>query len=56
MKLTPAKTLLTAGMIALGLSGGVAMSSYVPDVGNTLAAIMTGQGPAAQNNGGAHTD
>src|SRR5438093_4337113 len=56
MKLTPAKTLLTAGMIALGLSGGVAMASYVPDVGNTLAAVMSGQTTNNQNNGGAHTD
>jgi hypothetical protein len=57
MKLTPAKTLLTAGMIALGLSGGVAMAAYVPDVGNTLAAVMSGQSTNTQNNaGGAHTD
>ena len=56
MKLSPAKTLLTAGMIALGLSGGVAMASYVPDVGNTLATVMTGQTTNNQNNGGAHTD
>src|SRR5207249_12039233 len=56
MKLTPAKTLLTAGMIALGLSGGVAMASYVPDVGNTLAAVISGQTTNNQNNGGAHTD
>ena len=56
MKLSPAKTLLTAGMIALGLSGGVAMASYVPDVGNTLAAVMSGQTTNNQNNGGAHTD
>jgi hypothetical protein len=57
MKFSPAKTLLTAGMIALGLSGGVAMASYVPDVGNTLAAVMSGQSTNTQNNGGgAHTD
>ena len=56
MKLTPAKTLLTAGMIALGLSGGVAMASYVPDVGNSLAAVVSGQSTNTQTNGGAHTD
>ena len=56
MKFTPAKVLITAGALALGLSGGVAMASYVPDVGNVVAAVMTGSGMAASNNGGAHTD
>jgi hypothetical protein len=56
MKFSPAKTFLTAGMIALGLSGGVAMASYAPDLGNTLAAVMSGQSTNAQNNGGAKTD
>ena len=57
MKLSPAKTLLTAGMIALGLSGGVAMASYVPDVGNALAAVVSGQSTNNLNGaGGAHTD
>jgi hypothetical protein len=58
MKLSPANTLLTAAMIALGLSGGVAMASYVPDVGNTLAAVMSGQSMNTPNNGlgGAHAD
>jgi hypothetical protein len=56
MKLSPAKALLTAGMVALGLSGGVAMASYVPDVGNSLAAVMSGQTTNTQNNGGAKTD
>jgi hypothetical protein len=57
MKFTPAKAFLTAGMIALGLSGGVAMASYVPDVGTALAAVVTGQNTTAQNNGGVgHTD
>jgi hypothetical protein len=55
MKLSPAKAFLTAGMIALGLSGGVAMASYVPDVGTALAAVVGGTG-ATQNNGGAHAD
>jgi hypothetical protein len=56
MKFTPAKAFLTAGMIALGLSGGVAMASYVPDVGTALAAVVSGQSTAAQNNGVGHTD
>ena len=56
MKLSPAKALLTAGMIALGLSGGVAMASYVPDVGNTLGALMSGQITNTRNGPGGHTD
>jgi hypothetical protein len=57
MKLSPAKTLLTAGMIALGLSGGVAMASYVPDVGSALAAVVSGQSTNNLNGGGgAHAD
>ncbi|MGH2473176.1 MAG: hypothetical protein ACRDG6_12440, partial [Candidatus Limnocylindria bacterium] len=54
--MNPAKTLLTAGMIALGLSGGVAMASYVPDVGNTLAAVMSGAGTTMTGARGVHTD
>ena len=56
MKFTPAKAFLTAGMIALGLSGGVAMASYAPDVGTALAAVVSGQNTTAQNNGVGHTD
>ena len=56
MKFTPAKILITAGALALGLSGGVAMASYVPDVGNAVAAVVTGQSMNNQNNGGAHAD
>jgi hypothetical protein len=56
MKLSPAKILITAAMIGLGLSGGVAMASYAPDLGNSLAAIVTGQSTNNANNGGAHTD
>ena len=57
MKLTPAKAFLTAGMIALCLSGGVAMASYVPDVGTALAAVVSGQNnTTAQNNGVGHAD
>jgi hypothetical protein len=56
MQLSPTKTLLTAAMIALGLSGGVAMASYVPEVGNSLAAVMTGQILTTRNGAGAHAD
>ncbi len=57
MKPSPAKTFLTAATIALGLSGGVAMASYVPDVGNTLAAVISGAGATFNNGaGGAHAD
>jgi hypothetical protein len=56
MKFTPAKVLITAAMLGLGLSGGVAMASYAPDLGNTLAAVVSGQSTNTQNNGGAHTD
>ena len=56
MKVSPAKILTTAALIGLGLSGGVAMASYAPDLGNSLAAVVTGQGTNTQNNSGAHTD
>ncbi len=56
MKFTPAKAFLTAGMIALGLSGGVAMASYAPDLGSSLAAAVSGLSTNTQTNGGAHTD
>jgi len=56
MKVTPAKALITAAMLGLGLSGGVAMASYAPDLGNSLAAVVNGQSTNTQNNGGAHTD
>jgi hypothetical protein len=57
MRFSPAKAFLTAGMIALGLSGGVAMASYVPDVGNALAAVVSGASTLNMNGaGGAHTD
>ena len=56
MKFTPAKILITAAMLGLGLSGGVAMASYAPDLGNSLAAVVSGQSTNTQNNGGAHSD
>jgi hypothetical protein len=56
MKFTPAKVLITAAMLGLGLSGGVAIASYAPDLGNSLAAVVSGQSTNNANNGGAHTD
>src|SRR6266581_7203971 len=56
MKVTPAKVLITAAMLGLGLSGGVAMASYAPDLGNSLAAVVSGQSTNNANNGGAHAD
>ena len=56
MKFSPAKILLTAAMIGLGLSGGMAMAAYAPDVGTALAAVVSGQSTNNANNGGAHTD
>src|SRR2546421_9136273 len=56
MKFTPAKALITAAMLGLGLSGGVAMASYAPDLGNTLAAVVSGQTTNNATNGVAHTD
>jgi len=56
MKVTPAKVLITAAMLGLGLSGGVAMASYAPDLGNSLAAVVSGQSANNANNGGAHAD
>jgi len=56
MKFSPAKILITAAMIGLGLSGGMAMAAYAPDVGTALAAVVSGPSTNAQTNGGAHTD
>jgi hypothetical protein len=56
MKLSPARILITAGMIGLGLSGGVAMASYMPDVTSAVAAVVSGPSTNNANNGGAHTD
>ena len=56
MKFSPAKILITAAMLGLGLSGGVAMASYAPDLGNTLAAVVSGQSTNNANNGGANGD
>jgi hypothetical protein len=56
MKFTPAKVLVTAAMLGLGLSGGVAMASYMPDVTSAVAAVVSGPSTNNANNGGAHTD
>jgi len=56
MKLSPARILITAGMIGLGLSGGVAMASYMPDVTSAVAAVVSGPSTNNANNGGAKTD
>jgi hypothetical protein len=56
MKFSPAKILITAAMIGLGLSGGMAMAAYAPDVATALAAVVSGTSTNAQTNGGAHTD
>ena len=51
MKLDPAKTLVTAGVLALGLSGGVAMAAYAPDITNSVASVFDTAGASAANNG-----
>ena len=56
MKFTPAKVLITAAMLGLGLSGGVAMASYMPDVTSAVAAVVSGPSTNNANNGGAKTD
>src|SRR3989442_7338814 len=42
MKLDPAKTLVTAGVLALGLSGGVAMAAYGPDITTSVTSALGG--------------
>ena len=41
MKLDPAKTLVTAGVLALGLSGGVAMAAYGPDITTSVGSAIS---------------
>jgi len=43
-------------MIGLGLSGGVAMASYMPDVTSAVAAVVSGPSTNNANNGGAKAD
>jgi hypothetical protein len=54
MKLDPAKHLITAGIIALGLSGGVAMAAYVPDVSGAVGSALAGAWMNSAQNGGLH--
>ncbi len=42
MKLDPAKTLVTAGVLALGLSGGVAMAAYGPEITTSVGSAISG--------------
>jgi hypothetical protein len=56
VKLNPAKALVTAVALGLGLSGGIAMASYAPTVGDAVANVITGQSANTVNGGGAHTD
>jgi hypothetical protein len=50
MKLDPAKTLITAGVLALGLSGGVAMAAYAPDITTSVASVFNTAGANAADN------
>ena len=51
MKLDPAKTLVTAGVLALGLSGGVATAAYAPDITTSVASVFNNIGTNAADNG-----
>ena len=51
MKLDPAKTLVTAGVLALGLSGGVAMAAYGPDITTSVASAISGPSANLAENG-----
>ena len=54
MKLDPAKTLVTAGVLALGLSGGVAMAAYGPDITTSVGSAISGPTPNLADNNGQH--
>jgi hypothetical protein len=54
MKLDPAKALVTAGVIALGISGGVAMAAYAPTLSTAAAGIVGGALNNYTQNGGPH--
>jgi hypothetical protein len=54
MKLDPAKTLVTAGVLALGLSGGVAMAAYGPDITTSVTSALGGPSANSAENGGPH--
>jgi len=51
MKLDPAKTLVTAGVLALGLSGGVAMAAYGPDITTSVTSALGGPNANLADNG-----
>src|SRR2546427_12150099 len=51
MKLAPAKTLVTAGVLALGLSGGVAMAAYGPDITTSVTSAISGPTANLADNG-----
>src|SRR5438105_8309223 len=51
MKLDPAKTLVTAGVLALGLSGGVATAAYAPDITTSVASVFNNIGANTADNG-----
>jgi hypothetical protein len=54
MKLDPAKTLITSGVLALGLSGGVAMAAYGPEVTSSLNSALAGATATMSQNAGQH--
>ncbi|HEV8535367.1 MAG TPA: hypothetical protein VGR87_06540 [Candidatus Limnocylindria bacterium] len=55
MKLDPAKTLITAGVLALGLSGGVAMGAYGPELTSSVGSALAGATASmSQNANGMH--
>src|SRR3989475_2733170 len=51
MKLDPAKPLVTAGVLALGLSGGVAMAAYGPDITTSVTSALGGPTANLADNG-----
>lgn len=51
MKLDPAKTLVTAGALALGLSGGLAMAAYGPEFTTSVTSAIGGPTANLADNG-----
>jgi hypothetical protein len=54
MTLNPAKTLMTAGVLALGLSGGVVMAAYGPTVTSGVGSAFAGPGANLTQGDGLH--
>lgn len=54
MTLNPAKVLITSGVLALGLSGGVVMAAYAPTVTSTIGNAIAGAGTNLAMGGGVH--